>query len=352
MPTFDDTLTRILRLGNLFDGSQMSDHPGTAEGVVSFDSAEGSPMTPIYEPINRASRMTGPNYGSLITEHVQNYPRREAPGLSRRIVSGLMGFGGDTRGGLEFLDRPYNQAVDDWTNQMRGLQSGALSQYRYGSLAARNKSNELRAARQNNPNLKFEQGRDGYIYALDPATGTSANTGVQGIEIDDQTKHLLDLELVGARTAGQLEVAGAKGDESRRTISHQGDVQTGLIDRRQEGAERLERLRQTGREAVDTRTLERTREQHQNTLEQIIARANSETAMTPNEQKTAMLNRVREMQAKHPDLEIDIDRENLEIKRPGGTWWSSPTEDQLRRYQEAIDYIVGGGVTETAGERS
>jgi len=350
MPTFDDTLTRILRLGNLFDGSApMTDHPMTTEGPVSFDSAEGAPLQMLDAPMASADRLYGPDYGEMITEHVQNYPQRESPGISRRLVAGLMGFGGNTQGGLDFLDRPYNQAVDDWKNQMAGLQSGALSQYRYGSLASRNAALKLREWKMQNPDWELYEEDDGTIIAInknDPTqglrtpykSGDLGDASVHGLKINElETRH-------GHKTAEQEQA----GDISLTNINRQIEGAGENIDRRISGQREIEGVREENRRAAREHQISLEGTKHQNTLEEIEARQSIDIANKPSDQKMAMMNRAREMQVKYPDLNIQIDNNEIQLPKPSsGTSIplfgrvGSASEDSFRAYQEAVNYILG-----------
>lgn len=313
-------------------------------------------MASMYHPETAAS--------DRLNTMISSYPSREAnqPSMLRRIGGALMAFGGSLpqgrgmdfyhanpeaiQSGLNFMDKPFTDKLEDWKNQLQPVESAATLEryhnvnertmaYQAVSAQLRDEAEQHKIAndavnaeikqhradiyefKARHPGAKFDF-RGPTVMVGDPITGKAQDTGVP-------TGHLSDLDKINLNQENALERIGATGNENRKT----------------------EVVRQTGRESLEDKRQEGRRDLL--TWKQRFATGAGGKPETPQQTRIRQFNNAREVYNTRPDL-----RPFIKLGTPGTNdftvtppsdsnffGWQTHSGPSQKLYEEARDLIYG-----------
>lgn len=317
-------------------------------------------MASMYTPESEASD----KYNQMIT----NYPNREdyQPGFWRKLGAAIVDYTKGSKVGSEFRDRPYENKVEDWKNQIGPAGTAAnlernqnVNERMYSSQTAANTLREqAQAEKEKNdtantkikqqkadiydwkakhPTMRIVFPKGGNIQAVDPTTGQTIDLGVPTGTLTDADKY--DLQQNNA-----MERIGATGGQARQTEEVR---QTGREDIQDRRAWTLGIDQETGK---SVRINSITGEVRPITIGEKQVGPISKFSSTGNKPETAQNKKIREYSAasqlKNTDPElgqfISLDKTSngtFEITQPSESrlWGKNgPTPDQSKRINDAI----------------
>lgn len=250
--------------------AQSFDIPGSNPG--SFGGFPSNPPAPQIEQPGLLGDSTPRSALDDFREHIQSMPSRDDYRPSKmRILGGVglaagMGMHGNIAGGLktgeEFLNKPYADAISDWTTKGKGLEKLSddqrMTDYQKGIVGARNDLNKVRAEKAPaeikalmskaglsdartqdilDGKTQLVKTRDGYVL-VNTKTKETTPTG-----FDDKTmtpEEKLDFQKVidQLTTARQLKVTAAQGTnqqalEGTRQQNRQTNIETNFENRKE-----------------------------------------------------------------------------------------------------------------------
>lgn len=224
--------------------------------------ATTTPYQPEQGIVDRISQLYQPEVRATnrLYDMLDEIPQREdyKPSIWRRIGGSIVG----GAAGKEFVDRPYTNAREKFTNEyeptkdiatleryanqnnrmmLDDIMQRQLQEQRDRETArTRDARLELDWYKQNNPDMKLVNGEDGYVYLVSPKGDQIINTQLRHGELSD-----MDKLKYGFENNVTLEEIRQRNRENLAGL--QSELRMGEEAARQQGRVDLEHLRQTGR---------------------------------------------------------------------------------------------------------
>lgn len=359
----------LLRMQNLFPTGQdpsmqpmqSMDQPMQDQGMDP-DAMINQRMRSIYQPENAAS--------DRLTSLLGQYPQHEKPSLLRKIGASIISVGQGPEAGMEALNRPFNEKLTDWKNQVGPAYQAAQIErgdntnertFAYQS-AANDIRKQLADAKIENDQAKLSVAQDRaevyrmkaespdwdfdakgpYVIKTNPKTGEVVTTGIKTGSMTDEDK-------INLQTKGRIQNTQVAGAEARKTE-----------ETRQSGRESLSETRgwkvgtipdpNDSTKQIGVRYNEITGEVHPVTFEGKGIGGVNKTGATggkpelPTQTKVRQYNQARTAYNEHPEWQkwIALDRpgsNDFQLKPPSTGWFSSGPE--MSEYKRMFQFIYG-----------
>jgi len=370
---------------DIFKGKNPFETIDFGVGDVDFSQPTPSPVTQtptVTSPADRIRQRMMELYTpkteatDRFNELVRNYPKYEKPGFLRTIAAALTAFGpGGHNLGMQVANFHNERRLREWKDLIGPAQQAANLERQENvnerMLAYQTISQELRAeadaerARNNERNAQIRQQRaDVYefkahnpnfrldfsgptVKVANPITGEVRDTGMETGALSDADKMILqqenELERIGARTRGQIEVEGVRQTGRERLAETRGWKIYNIPDG--QGGQKAVKINEITGEVRDLEM------GPANTPTGPVSRPSSSGGRSdesPTQTRVRQFNAARELANTRPDLAqfIKLGRpgsNDFEIVPPSTNFFGRPSGPTPEQYREMIEAIYGPG---------